>query len=221
MPTALAVSADGDYLVGLKDRVRVMTAAGAVKDEWRLAPASHVTSIAVSGADVYLADAGQRVVHRLNAAGKVVGVIGKADPSRGLGGLVVPSAHLDVAVSAEGLVWVANPGMHRLEAYTPEGRLERFWGAPGATVEGFFGCCNPANFAIASDGRFVTAEKGLPRVKVYDGHGQFESVVAPPAVLGENPVGLDVAVDAGGRVLVMDPVTRSVRVFVATEGGRP
>ena len=31
----------------------------------------------------------------------------------------------------------------------------------------FFGCCNPAQLAVLPDGRFVTAEKGIPRVKIY------------------------------------------------------
>jgi hypothetical protein len=29
------------------------------------------------------------------------------------------------------------------------------------------GCCNPACFALLSDGRIVTVEKGVPRIKVF------------------------------------------------------
>ena len=88
-------------------------------------------------------------------------------------------------------------------------------------IEGFSGCSNPANFAIIEDGGFVTGEKGLPRVKIYDADGVFVSVVAPPELFGWRNDGffgsrigeLDVSVDPQGRVLVLDPVERIVRIF--------
>jgi hypothetical protein len=82
------------------------------------------------------------------------------------------------------------------------------------------------NFDVLPDGRFVTCEKGLPRIKVYSPEGKFESVVAGPEVFAQNAKscslnglyncrtgGMDVAVDSKGRVIVMDPVERVVRVF--------
>ena len=93
-------------------------------------------------------------------------------------------------------------------------------------IEGFCGCCNPVNFAMLPDGRFVTCEKGLPRAKVYDADGAFASVVAGPEAFLENgrtctlddlsncqTGGLNVAVDSQGHVLVMDPIERVVRIF--------
>ena len=94
----------------------------------------------------------------------------------------------------------------------------------------FFGCCNPAHFAILPDGRFVTSEKGIPRIKVYSAQGQFECVVAGPEQLAVDSRQLsdprlaadkrvfDVAVDSRGRVLVLDPQARSVRVYVRSRG---
>ena len=93
-------------------------------------------------------------------------------------------------------------------------------------IDGFCGCCNPANFDMLPDGRFVTCEKGLPRIKVYSPEGDFESVVAGPEAFSKNAKscslnglsncrtgGMDVAVDSKGRVIVMDPVERVVRIF--------
>ena len=78
-------------------------------------------------------------------------------------------------------------------------------------MEGFFGCCNPAHFAVLADGRFATAEKGVARIKVYDGEGRFESVVAGPEQL---PVeAADLTTDSRGRILVLDPKAKSVRIF--------
>ena len=71
----------------------------------------------------------------------------------------------------------------------------------------------------------MTAEKGIPRVKVYSADGQFESVVAGPEQFLPTPTAssetrpehrlkvLDVAADSKGRVLVLDPNARNVRIF--------
>ena len=72
----------------------------------------------------------------------------------------------------------------------------------------------------------MTCEKGLPRVKIYDANGNFSSVVAGPESFAGNAGscslagisncqkgGLDVTVDSQGRVLVMDPIERSIRIF--------
>lgn len=81
-------------------------------------------------------------------------------------------------------------------------------------IEGFCGCCNPSHFAIREDGSFVTSEKGIPRIKVYDRLGRLASVVAGPDSFDEGTVGLDLALDSAQRVLVLDPARRAVRIFV-------
>ena len=82
-------------------------------------------------------------------------------------------------------------------------------------MEQFLGCCNPSDFALLSDGRIVTAEKGVPRVKVFKDDGHFQSVVATPDSFGDNRAGLHLAADADGRVLVLEPGTNSIRIFAA------
>jgi hypothetical protein len=81
-------------------------------------------------------------------------------------------------------------------------------------IEGFCGCCNPTHFAFLPDGSFVTSEKGIPRVKVYDRLGRLAAVVAGPDRFREGVQGLDLAVDQTERILVLDPARRAVRVFV-------
>ena len=113
--------------------------------------------------------------------------IGKRDPSRGIAGFVCPSPYFDVAVAPDGLLRVANPGAHRVEAYTFDGHHGAFLGqARASAIEEFCGCCGPSNIAILPDGRVVTAEKGIPRVKVYSAAGEFECVVVGPDVLAPN-----------------------------------
>ncbi len=110
--------------------------------------------------------------------------------------------------------------------YSYEGDWGSAWGAGGSQLSDFFGCCNPAHFAILPDGRFVTSEKGIPRVKVYSPEGQFDSVVAGPEQLSISDVQaadpreatdkrvFDVAADGDGRVLILDPQTCRVRIYV-------
>jgi len=87
------------------------------------------------------------------------------------------------------------------------------WGRSSMELDGFSGCCNPTHIAVMPDGRFVTTEKGLPRVKVYAADGTFAALVAGSVQLGQDAGLLDVAVDAAGRILVLDAADRSIRIY--------
>jgi len=223
-PRCVAVAEDGTIYLGMKNHVEVYAAQGGKIAAWKsFGDKARITSVAVAGKEVYVADYGDRVILRCDTSGAVLTRIGEKDPQRNIPGLVAPSPHLDVAVAPDGLVRVSNPGRHRIEAYTREGDLEFWWGKPSAEVDGFCGCCNPTDFVVTPDGEVITSEKGLARVKVYeDVSGKFLGVVAAPVkfaeataygFLGDFP-GFDLAVDSNGRVLVLDPGTRTVRVFV-------
>jgi len=82
-------------------------------------------------------------------------------------------------------------------------------------MEGFCGCCNPSNFAFLHDSLFVTSEKAIERVKIYNPDGTFRCVVAAPGQFEEGTKGLDLAVDKQNRILVLDPVKKLIRVFEA------
>jgi len=226
-PRSLAVAEDGTIYVAMNDHVEVYSPQGKRLADWSSpGDKTTLTSIAICKTDVFVADAGNRVVLHYDRTGKLIGRIGKRDLDRNVPGFVVPSPYFDLAVAADGLLRVVNPGRHRIEAYTFGGDLEFFWGKFGTAIEGFSGCCNPVNFALLPDGGFVTCEKGLTRVKVYDVDGNFVGVVAGPEMFDKhdticakgdasscNKGGLDVAVDSQARVLVMDPLTAEVRIF--------
>lgn len=220
--TANCVAAsEGRFYIGFRDHVEIFTADGQKLASWpALPPGAYLTGIALDRENVYLADSGQRVVVRTDRSGKIVNEIGRADEKRGIGGLLLPSPHLEVAVGEDGTLWVNNAGRYRLENYTPEGNLERFWGAYGTDIEGFIGCCNPTDFALLKDGSFITAEKGIARVKHYLADGRFDSVVAGPASFGQNMTGLAISLDPLGRVLVLERGTSVVHIFAAN-GGAP
>jgi hypothetical protein len=152
-------------------------------------------------------------------------VIGARDLARNLRGFVVPSPYFTVRMAPDGLLRISNPGEHQIEAFTVDGDLELAWGKGSFAVEGFCGCCNPVSFEVFADGSFVTCEKGLPRVKVYDSNGTFTGLVAGPEAFPEylaaanagTPetlnVGIYAAIDATGRVIILDAVGSSVRLM--------
>jgi hypothetical protein len=235
-PRSLAVSDDGKVYVGMPGRVEVYDGQGNQLASWdSLGPDTVLTSIAVSKADVFVADAGNRIVLHYDTTGKLINRIGgkaapvegaEGDEDRNTPGFVIPSPHFDLAVAKDGLLRVVNPGRRRIEAYTSNGDLEFWWGESSVAVEGFCGCCNPVSLALLPDGGFVTCEKGLVRVKVYDSEGRFVGVVAGPDQLIEagqaricqfpeqcQAGAFDVAVDSKGRVFVLDTIKNLVRVF--------
>lgn len=183
-PRALAVAGTRVY-VGLRDRIQVFDGGKAGAPWAPLAPEAVITGLAVHpDGDVYAADAGSRALWRLRDGRACHRIGGEGDAE-----FVIPSPYMDVQVGPDGLVWVANTGRHRLEAYDREDRRVRVWGAEGFAIERFCGCCNPADFAILPDGSFITSEKGLPRVKRYAADGTFLCVVAPVEAFAPSTVG--------------------------------
>lgn len=230
-PQCLAVG-DSDHAfpgriyVGMSSRLEVYDPDGKHLATWEdLGAKALVSSIAAGPQDIFVADAGNRIVYRYDTTGRLLSRIGQRDPGRNIPGFVVPSPCFDVATHPDGLLRVVNPGRHRIEAYTFDGHLEQAWGTGGEKIEQFCGCCNPVNIAVLADGRVVTAEKGIPRVKVYDADGAFLCVVVGPDSLAPTPTAMDetrqehrlpifdVAADSRGRVLVLDPRTSRVRIF--------
>jgi hypothetical protein len=225
-PGCVEAAVAGILYVGLGDRVEVYDSKGILKSRWEtLGPKSVITSICAHKDQVFVADAGQRVVWRCDPSGKPQGKIGLKDEGNDAPGFILPSPYFDLAVAPDGLLRVVNPGRHRIETYTLDGDFVGSWGKAGMGIESFSGCCNPCNFALLPSGGFVTCEKGLPRVKVHDEKGALAAVVAGPdrfvegdRALGEDwrqgsKGGLDVAVDSRGRVLVLDPPAKVVRIF--------
>ncbi len=227
-PTCLTVSgAILTFYVGLKDRVDVYHADG--KRSLSMVPEGErtwVTSVAVALEDVFVADAGNRRILRYSS-GQPKGEIAGIDQERGIPALAVPSPHLDIEIAAPTpatsarlpteLV-VANPGRRSIQYHSLEdGALLRSWEKTGNDVEGFGGCCNPTDIALLPDGRVVTSEKGLPRVKVYSENGELLSVVVPPTDFLQSTAGIDLDADHHGRVAVVDPERDTVRLYDQTD----
>jgi len=223
----VAVAGDGTIYVGLRAQLQVFSSKGQSLTAWEIpAKKAWLTGLTVGAKDVFVADSASRVIYRYDRTGKLLGRIGEKNPARNVPGLIVPSPYLDVKLGRDGLLRVNNPGRHCVHLFTSDGDLELSWGKPSLKIEGFCGCCNPIGLALLPDGRCITSEKGLPRVKVFSNDHTLDSVVAGPELFRDNGRagqvsdqsdgtlgGLDTAVDSKGRVFILDIVARDVRVM--------
>lgn len=234
-PSALAVGGaehhtPGRLYVALKNRIEVFSPRYQAEAAWdHFSENALFTSLATTEDGLLVADAGNRVVLKLDRNGQVLSRISSELDDPDQPGFILPSPYFDVLASSDGLIHAVNPGARRIEVFSSGGKREKTWGQAGSEISQFFGCCNPSHLAQLPDGRMVTSEKGIPRVKIYSRTGQFECVVAgpeqlqvPPGALGDargaaDSYVYDIAVDSHGRILVLDPIREVVRVFVEKE----
>jgi hypothetical protein len=216
----IAPVTDGKIWIGMRHAVASFSMEGKLLSKWKnFDDRSVITSLAVSGDKVYVADAGNRIVYQCNANGDVRSYYGEKNEQKGIPGYILPSPYFDLAVDDSGFLWVANTGRHSLENYNHDGSLRTSWGKASVKMDGFFGCCNPAQFALLADNSFVTAEKGIPRIKLYDQHGVLKGLVASPQMFENGWYAPDLAVDAGQRILALDLDRKQVRIFEMNDHG--
>lgn len=213
-PSCLTVAENGTVYVGLQDHVEVFSGNGKIMEWDAPAETAYLTSIDVDERYVYVADAGSRRIWRYKKEGGEPLEIGKKDWANGIRGFNIPSPSFDLAINRfDGSFWAVNPGYHAFENFRPDGMPLSSWEASSMGIKGFSGCCNPSHFALLADGGFVTAEKGLVRVKIHNADGSFRCVVAAPYQFEVDAVGLDLAVASDGKIYVLDPSRNQIRIF--------
>ena len=255
VPTAVAVGEketlfSNQLVVAYRNRLAVYSLDGKKQADWPpLRENASIHSLALTTDSVYAADSAGLVVLRFDETGQLLRKIGHKpkEPPRPnddvnvFPGFVVFSSPISLTVSkTTGLIFVANPGMHRLEVFTPDGHWEPSlsWGKASADLIGFTGCCNPVCVVSLSDGRIVTAEKTENlRVKVFSANLKLDWVVAGPELLTRPPPNIPlpnnfrtvvadsdrpikVAAIAEDRIVVYDPDLRLFRLFLPTHQNR-
>ncbi len=213
-PTCLAAAREGWIVAGMGNHLAILDSDGetiAVSEV--LGAESNITSVAILDDDIYAADAtGRRVLifnRELELTGELRGDSGVSD----VHGFIVPGAHFSLAVNPEDELWITNPGIHALQNYTASGRLRSYIQRSSFGIDGFSGCCNPVHFTFLPDGRFVTSEKGIIRIKVIIGTGEVESVVAPPELFRDGTRAPAVAAGDNGNILALDFDRNMIRIF--------
>jgi hypothetical protein len=171
---------------------------------------AYITSIKLFRQEILVADAAARIIRRYDLSGRRLGVIGTKSKA---GSLILPNRSLDIAVDSRGVVWATDTGRHQVTAWALDGTPLGSFGKFGMrNPEDFAGCCNPVNVALTPDGKIVTGEKMIARVKVYEPSGRLLALIGPDH-FDPGCTHIHLAVDSKGRILAADPVRLEIKVF--------
>lgn len=170
--TAVAVCGDS-LLASSVGKIFVVGKNGNIIGEWGPYEVNSIfTSISANNHTVAVADAANKYVFILRKDGEVTGMIGQNDKR-----FIVPSPYFEVALTKNDTIYIANPGNHRIEEWNVHGFFISAFGVAGTAPDEFNACCNPAHFALIPGG-FVTAEKGLNRIKILGMNGNLIEFVS-------------------------------------------
>ncbi|MEM7147349.1 MAG: hypothetical protein AAF591_19700 [Verrucomicrobiota bacterium] len=224
-PQCLAVQADGRIVAGLKNHLEFFNADGtAASTSPTLPDHPNLTAIHLGQKnDYFVSDSGNNLIWHLDATGNVIDKIDRDGK-----GFAVPKNFFPISVDAQGKIAAVNVARHRVETLDAHGHTTGAWGEKSRDLEGFGGCCNPVAIAHTASGQVVTAEAGLPRIKIFSPDGAFKELVAGPESFETNAResrerpeqpdachtgGFELAVDSKDRILVLDRVTAEILIF--------
>jgi hypothetical protein len=204
--TALAVSGNNVY-AAVKATILVLNLKGEKVEEWGpFEDNAMITSLTANGLYVAFADAANKTVFILDKKGVVRSLIGKSGEP-----FIIPSYYFDVALSVDNIIFIANTGNRRIERRNIEGTMLNFFGKPGIEPGAFCGCCNPSHFVLIPGG-FITAEKGINRIKILDQNGNFVEFVSSVNNFVP-PLPLDIASPDGKVIYGANPADSKLYVF--------
>ena len=213
---AVAVDSTGNIYAAYTHQVEKFSRDGISLLVWRNRgdeEFAYLTGIAIEGEDLFLADAGERMIYRFNLNGQFQNEIaGKMQDADG-DGFQVPSPYFD-CYALNQVLYVTDPGRLRVERYDYDGNLLDWWGKSGTKEDEFPGCCNPTHIAVFTDGRVVVSQKGDPCVKVYDSEGRLLKKYGE-GIFDASTRGIDLAVGEDGNIYAVDSTAHCMRVFKA------
>lgn len=204
--SALTVSQKKVYAVA-GNIIEVLNIKGEKEDEWGpFEDKSLITSISANDKYVAFADAGNKAIYVLDKEGVVKNLVGKSEEP-----FIIPSPYFDVVLGSDNTIYAANTGKRRIERRNIEGNLLDFFGEEGTAPGAFCGCCNPAHFSVIPGG-FITAEKGINRIKILSAKGDFiESVSFSNKFIPSLP--LDIASADGIIIYGANPADSKLYIF--------
>ena len=203
----MALSGDSLFASTVETIFLINSVQGVIKDEWGpFEDNSIITSITSNNSFVAYADAGNKIVVILNKKGELRTIIGKSGEP-----FIVPSPYFDVALDHDNTLFIANTGNRRIEKRSVTGELINFFGLPGTAPEAFSGCCNPAHFVLTKEG-FITAEKGINRIKIITREGKFVEFVSSLNKFMPS-IPLDLATADGETIFAANPADGKLYVF--------
>jgi hypothetical protein len=203
--TSLTLSGDTVF-ASTSETILVISTSGKLITEWGPYEGNSIlTSVSAGKRFLAIADAGNKRVFILKKNGEMRSMMGQSEEQ-----FIIPSPYFDVALSGDQL-FAANTGHRRIETWTTDGKKLSQFGEPGTAPGAFCGCCNPAHFAVIPQG-FVTAEKGINRIKILDYNGDFiEFVSSQNDFIPSIPV--DVASADGKTIYAANSVNSKLYIF--------
>jgi hypothetical protein len=203
-----ALSSTGDTLfASTTEQILIMSPVGKIVNEWGpFEDSCLITSVTSNRKFVVFADAGNKIVYILDKGGEVKKMIGQNNKH-----FVIPSPYFDVAIDNDNNLFVANTGQHQIEKYTIDGVLKSQFGEAGTAPGAFCGCCAPPHFALIPQG-FVTAEKGINRIKILNKKGEFVELVNSRNNFVKS-VPLDLASTDGITIYAANPADSKLYVY--------
>jgi hypothetical protein len=204
--TSLSISGD-TILASTQETIILINPVGKIINEWGPYDDSCIiTSVASNKAFIAFADAGNKLVFIVKKTGELHTIIGHTGKQ-----FIIPSPYFDVALTADNKLIVANTGERRVETRSFEGDLISYFGEPGLSPQTFCGCCNPAHFALLSDG-MITAEKGINRIKIVNKNGDFIEFVSSRNNFSPS-IPLDVAAFKENTIYAANPADSKLYKF--------
>jgi hypothetical protein len=215
---------DGSFYLGAESHVHVFDTRGKHIADFAAGepsqPAS-ITAIKIFRNEIFVADSAARFIRRFDMSGRQLGVIGTQNKT---GNFMLPNRWLDFDIDSQGVIRATDTGRHQVTAWAVDGSPRGAFGKFGMSdPAGFVGCCNPVNLALTPDGKVVTAEKMIARVKVYEPDGKLLAFIGPEH-FDPNCVHIYLAVDSKGRILAADSVRREIKIFspvIKTSADKP
>ena len=104
---------------------------------------------------------------------------------------------------------VANLGAFKVQTFTKYKKRSEF-GARGANLEDFHGCCNPVNLAALGSHFIVSVEKAPTRVKICDSKGKAAKVIEGLGELVNGCSTIPVVVDSKGAIYLASATKRCI-----------
>jgi len=204
----IALSVYGDTIfAATSNQIILISKSGKYLNEWGpYEDNSIITSVSSNMNYVAFADAGNKTVFILDKGGEAKRMIGQSDKQ-----FVIPSPYFDVALDNENNLYTANTGLHRIETRRIDGTIISFFGEPGTAPEYFCGCCAPPHFIVVPQG-FVTAEKGINRIKILNKKGEFVEFVNSRNNFIKS-VPLDLASSDGKTIYAANPADSKLYIF--------
>jgi hypothetical protein len=189
------------------EQIMIISPEGKILSEWGpFEDKCIITSVTANSKYVAFADAGNKIIFILDKGGEVKKMIGQND-----GQFVIPSPYFEIALTPDDTLYVANTGHRRIEKRTIDGDIISYFGEPGLGPDAFCGCCNPSHFVVTQDG-FITAEKGLNRIKILNKKGEFvEFVSAHNNFVPSVPLAL--ATTDGNTIYAANPADSKLYVY--------